>query len=109
MWWISIVNAEEIKPLVENVETSELEQETERMELLNQRVKKFEEEISMQSDFAQQDAEIVNLLSVLVDSRHGENVRIKAVQQLAQYKSPQVLPFCGRCWILMWIRNSIVL
>ena len=47
----------------------------------------------MQSDFAQQDAEIVSHLSVLVDSRQLENLRIQAVQQLAHYKSPQVLPF----------------
>ena len=47
----------------------------------------------MQSDFAQQDAEIVSHLSVLVDSRQPENLRIQAVQQLAKYKSPQVLPF----------------
>ena len=60
----------------------------------------------MQSDFAQQDAELSVSLSVLVDSRHGENVRIKAVQQLAQYKSPpSATIFVGYCQILMWIRN----
>ena len=47
----------------------------------------------MQSDFAQQDAEIVSHLSVLVDSRQLEKLRIQAVQQLAQYRSAQVLPF----------------
>ena len=70
MWWMSLVSAEEITPLVDNVEMSELEQQTERIESLQFRVRLLEEEISMQSDFAQQDGEIVSHLSVLVDSRH---------------------------------------
>ena len=93
MWWVSLVSAEEIIPFVDNVEMSELEQQNERIESLQRRIRKLEEEISMQSDFAQQDAEIVSHLSVLVDSRQPENLRIQAVQQLAKYKSPQVLPF----------------
>ena len=93
MWWIALVSAEELAAPLENVEMNELEQQVERLESLQIRVKKLEEEISMQSDFAQQDAEIVSHLSVLVDSRQLEKLRIQAVQQLAQYHSAQVLPF----------------
>ena len=97
MWWIALVSAEEVVTPLESVEMNELEQQTERIESLQLRVKKLEEEISMQSDFAQQDAEIVSHLSVLVDSRQLEKLRIQAVQQLAQYRSAQVLPFLWRC------------
>ena len=93
MWWIALVGAEEVIPPLENVEMSELEQQAQRVESLQLRVRKLEEEISMQSDFAQQDAEIINNLSILVDSRQAEDTRIQAVQQLAQYHSSQVLPF----------------
>jgi hypothetical protein len=93
MWWISLVSAEKSTPVVDTVEIGELEQQMARIESLQIRVRKLEEEISMQSDFAQQDAEIISHLSVLVDSRQGEHLRIQAVQQLAYYKSPQVLPF----------------
>ena len=93
MWWISLVSAEESTPLVDTVEIGELEQQMARIESLQIRVRKLEEEISMQSDFAQQDAEIISHLSVLVDSRQGEHLRIQAVQRLAFYKSPQVLSF----------------
>ena len=93
MWWIALVGAEEVVPPLENVETIELEQQAQRVESLQLRVRKLEEEISMQSDFAQQDAEIINNLSILVDSRQAEDLRIQAVQQLAQYHSSQVLPF----------------
>ena len=93
MWWIALVSAEESVPSLNMVETSEMEQQIERAESLRLRVKRLEEEISMQSDFAQQDAEIVNHLSILVDSRQAENLRIQAVQQLAQYHSAQALPF----------------
>ena len=84
MWWISLVIAEESTPLVDTVEIGELEQQIERIESLQFRVQKLEEEISMQSDFAQQDAEIVNHLSLLVDSRQTEELRIQAVERLAQ-------------------------
>ena len=45
MWWIALVSAEELAAPLENVEMNELEQQTERIESLQIRVKKLEEEI----------------------------------------------------------------
>ena len=40
MWWIALVSAEEVVTPLESVEMNELEQQTERIESLQLRVKK---------------------------------------------------------------------
>jgi hypothetical protein len=93
MWWISLVSADEIAIPSEAVEVSEVELQLSRIEALQDKVRALEEEMAMQSDFAEQDGEIVTRLSVLVDSRQPEALRIEAAQRLATFQSPQVLPF----------------
>ena len=89
MWWMALATAQEVTVQQE----IELGKQLDRIEGLRLRVEELEEEMSMQSDFAQQDSEIIGQLSILIDSRQPEQTRIDAVNALSVYQSPQVLPF----------------
>ena len=98
MWWAVLTQAfaepnlnDQTLSVVSDVDI-QAEQNL-RLESLQAKVRELELELSMQSDFVQQDAEIIDALSILVDSRQSMPDRVKAVQQLAEKNTELALPF----------------
>ncbi len=95
MWWIGLVMAEEptVRDQVDETERAVLNDERQKVDALHHRIQRLEEELSMQTDFVQQDGVIIAALSTLVDSRVPTQERIVAIEQLASLQTELALPF----------------
>ncbi len=94
MWWLTIAWAEEVPNETEQtIQIDDLAIEHLQHQALQEKVQALQQELIMQSDFSEQDTEIVEQLSVLIDTRQSIQARQQAIEGLAKLQTTQALPF----------------
>lgn len=94
MWWLTMAWAEEVPNEAEQtILIDDLAIERLQHQALEQKVQALQQELIMQSDFSEQDTEVIEQLSVLIDIRQSIQARQQAVEGLAKLQTTQALPF----------------